>query len=187
MPEPTLVPKTKAEWRLWAQETRRQLDRAALSAQLRARLSALPELATAPTVLLYAPTEEELDCLPREPLPGQRFALPRCAPQRQLTVHALPCPLVISRFGLREPAPSEPELPPESLDLVLVPALAATPAGYRLGYGGGYYDRFLPRLRPDCTTICALPEALLTETLPHDPWDIPVKIIVTESQILRLP
>lgn len=176
---------TKPEWRTWAQARRRELDRESLATTLCQRLATLPELIAAQTVLVYAATPEELDFLPLTTLAHKRFALPRCAPQRRLTVHAYPCPLVLSPFGLREPAATEPELDPQELDLVLVPALAATTQGYRLGYGGGYYDRFLPRLRPNTPTILALPDVLLVEALPVDPWDIPVKIIVTESQILR--
>ena len=183
----TPAPMTKPEWRTWAQARRRELDRDHLSAVLRQRLVALPEFAAAQTVLVYVATPEELDFLPLTTLAPKRFALPRCAPKRRLAVHAYPCPLIVSPFGLREPAATEPELAPEELDLVLVPALAATPQGDRLGYGGGYYDRFLPRLRPNTPTLLVLPDAHLVETLPLDPWDIPVKIIVTETRILRHP
>lgn len=183
----TPAPMTKPEWRTWAQERRRALDLPTLSATLRERVAALPEFIAAQTVLVYAATPEELDVLPLTTLSNKRFALPRCAPQRRLALHALPCPLVVGRFGIREPVATQPELEPHCLDLVLIPALTSTPQGYRLGYGGGYYDRFLLRLRPDAITLCALPDALLTETLPFDPWDIPVKIIVTESKILRHP
>lgn len=175
MSKPTPSPASpKTEWRTWALEARRSLDRASLSAQLHTLL--LPTLADARQVLLYASTEEEIDVLSLvATLPEIQFYLPRCAPQRRLAVHAYPCPLVTSRFGIREPATSEPEVEPSVLDLVLVPALVLDTRGYRLGYGGGYYDRFLPRLRPDCRTLGIAP--FTVPELPIDPWDIPVGLL----------
>lgn len=172
MIKPTPSPASpKSEWRAWALEARRTLDLASLSAPLHAAL--LPAVAGARHVLLYAATEWELDVLPlASELPEVQFYLPRCAPQRRLAIHAYPCPLVTSRYGIREPATSEPEVDPAVLDLVLVPALVLDARGYRLGYGGGYYDRFLPRLRLDCRTLGIAP--LTVAMLPIDLWDIPV-------------
>ena len=184
---PTPVPMTKPECRAWAQATRATLDLPALSAALRERLTALPAFQAAQHVLLYAATAVELDLVPLTDLPGKRFYLPRCAPKRRLALHAYPCPLVLSPFGIREPAANEPEAALERLDLVLVPALALTPTGERLGYGGGYYDRFLPRLSPKTTTIGVVPEALLCPTLPTEPWDQRVKFVLTEAKFLQAP
>ncbi|MBB6051897.1 5-formyltetrahydrofolate cyclo-ligase [Armatimonas rosea] len=175
MSKPTPSPASpKTEWRTWALEARRSLDRASLSAQLHRAL--LPALVDAQHVLLYAATAEEIDLLSLvAALPETQFYLPRCAPQRRLAVHAYPCPLVTSRFGIREPAADQPEADPFTLDLVLVPALVLDQRGYRLGYGGGYYDRFLPRLRPDCRTLGIAP--FIVAELPTDPWDVPVGLL----------
>jgi 5-formyltetrahydrofolate cyclo-ligase len=172
MSKPTPSPASpKSEWRAWALEARRSLDLAALSAQLHTAL--LPALVDAQHVLLYAATMQEIDVLSLVPeLPTTQFYLPRCAPKRRLAIHAYPCPLATSPFGISEPVASEPEIDPTTLDLVLVPALVLDQRGYRLGYGGGYYDRFLPRLRPDCRTLGIAP--LLVAELPTDPWDVPV-------------
>ena len=172
MTRPTPSPRSpKAEWRAWALEARRTLNVIVLSETLREKLA--PELAAATHILLYAATEEELDVL--EIAKGSaeaQFHLPRCAPKRRLAIHAYPCPLTVSAFGIREPEASLPEVSPEILDLVIVPALVLDRRGYRLGYGGGYYDRFLPRLREGCRTIGVAP--FLVDELPTDPWDVPV-------------
>lgn len=176
---------SKVALRHWAKATRAALDLPTLSAQLCERFGALPLFQAAQHILLYAGTEEEINLLPLTQAPHKHFYLPRCAPQRRLAIHAYPCPLVISAFGIAEPAASEPEVPPTHLDLVIVPALALTPTGQRLGYGGGYYDRFLPRLAPTCQTIGVIPNALLCENLPGEPWDFPVNFVFTESKFLR--
>ena len=172
----------KSEWRVWALAARRSLDLPALSEQLCATLE--PALAGARHILLYAASPKELDVLSlavsplREAAPkgypgqGGGFYLPRCAPERRLAVHAYPCPLVLGSFGIREPRESVPEVSPDILDLVLVPALVIDESGFRLGYGAGYYDRFLPKLPKTCRTIGIAP--FLVPKLPTDDWDIPV-------------
>ena len=61
---------------------------------------------------------------------------------------------------------------PRALDVVVVPGLAFTPDGRRLGQGGGHYDRFLPRLRPDCVTIGACFAEQVVADLPTEPHDV---------------
>jgi len=176
---------TKPECRAWALATRATLNLPALSARLCERIAALPAFQAAQHVLLYAATTAELDLMPLTDLPGKQFYLPRCAPKRRLAVHAYPCPLVLSPFGIHEPAATEPECDLARLEHVLVPALALTLTGERLGYGGGYYDRFLPRLSPETPTVGVVPEALLCPTLPTEPWDQRVKFVLTEAKFLQ--
>jgi len=119
----------------------------------------------------------------------KQWYVPRCAPDRRLAVHPYvpgETPLRRGPFGIREPDPEQtPEADPTVLDLVIVPALLYAPDGSRLGYGGGYYDRFLLRLRPDCVCVGLLPDEQIVPALPLDPWDKPVDIIVTPTQVIR--
>ena len=66
-----------------------------------------------------------------------------------------------------DPAPD-----PATIDVVIVPGTAFTPDGHRLGQGGGWYDRFLPRLRPDCLTVGVGFAPQLVEQLPVEPHDV---------------
>ncbi len=170
----------KAALRRWARQVRRALDLETLAAAIRPRLK--KALAGRGHVLLYAPLPHELDLLPlaRE-LSGVRFYLPRVRGQ-ELSVHPFGL-LEKGAFGVMEP--TTPEVPIERLDAVVVPALAFDLAGHRLGHGAGYYDRFLARLAPEVLTIGAVPEALLFSALPADPWDVPVKVLVTEARTLE--
>ncbi|MBN1778388.1 MAG: 5-formyltetrahydrofolate cyclo-ligase [Clostridiales bacterium] len=84
------------------------------------------------------------------------------------------------RFDIPEPDETTPVLPPDDIDLVIVPCIAADKQGYRLGHGGGYYDRYLAQVH--CTTVCLCRERLLKTALPRDAFDIPVDIIVTERE-----
>ena len=86
-----------------------------------------------------------------------------------------------SIIGIPSPSDTAPCIPPEDLDLIIVPALAFDQNGFRLGLGGGYYDRFLYGLH--AYTIGLARECLLQDTLPTEPHDVRVNCIVTEKSI----
>jgi 5-formyltetrahydrofolate cyclo-ligase len=88
-------------------------------------------------------------------------------------------PMKIGHHRIPEPVPHEPVVP----DLLFVPCLGFDAEGYRLGYGGGYYDRTLATW-PGATkpvTVGVAYEACRIDSLPHEPHDIPLDLIVTEA------
>ncbi len=93
--------------------------------------------------------------------------------------------LEAATFGTRAPLPFQPELTPRVL---IVPLLAFDRAGYRLGYGGGYYDRTLARLR-ESGPVLAVGVAYAAQevaAVPRDGGDQPVDWIVTEAESIRV-
>ena len=68
---------------------------------------------------------------------------------------------------------------PTSIDVVIVPGVAFTAAGDRLGQGGGWYDRFLMRLRPEAVTIGVAFTPQIVHSLPVEPHDIQVDKVIT--------
>ena len=72
------------------------------------------------------------------------------------------------------------DVDPVTLDVVVVPGLAFTAAGRRLGQGGGHFDRFLPRLRADCLTVGVCFREQLVAELPTGPHDVAVHLVVTD-------
>ncbi len=74
---------------------------------------------------------------------------------------------------------------PEQLDFVLIPAVAVDKNGYRLGMGGGYYDRYIARTH-EAKLIAAVYDCQLAECVPTDEHDIRVDAIITEKQIIKL-
>ncbi|MDX1918607.1 MAG: 5-formyltetrahydrofolate cyclo-ligase [Candidatus Caenarcaniphilales bacterium] len=74
-------------------------------------------------------------------------------------------------------------------DLVVIPGLCFDRKGYRLGRGGGYYDRVLGKFRKDCLTVGVIPQIMLKDSLEGllEPWDLPVKYLLTESGLNICP
>lgn len=92
--------------------------------------------------------------------------------------------LVQNDYGIYEPHPQVCKpFPIGQIELVLVPGLAFDRKGYRVGYGGGYYDRFLKK----CTQAVWLGlayENQLVDYIPHEKWDVPVNMIATEKRMI---
>lgn len=90
------------------------------------------------------------------------------------------------RFGMPEPFPGSVPMPPEAFDLVVVPGLAFSKDGKRIGYGGGYYDRYLPRLSAEAATVGLAYGFQVVPAIPGEPHDIPLRAIVTPEGVLRV-
>ena len=85
--------------------------------------------------------------------------------------------------GFYEPPPGA-AVSPDEVDLFVVPGLAFDAARFRLGRGGGYYDRLLARARPDAARIGVVLERWLADALPREPHDVPMTALATEARWL---
>lgn len=93
--------------------------------------------------------------------------------------------LISSKYGMLQPDPQRCQLfPPEDIDLITVPGTAFDKKGYRIGYGGGYYDRFLKKCPQALWIGLAFEAQLIPDALPAE-WDLPVHRIVTEKRIIN--
>ncbi|WP_158545176.1 5-formyltetrahydrofolate cyclo-ligase [Bremerella cremea] len=115
--------------------------------------------------------------------------VPYCLPDYQLGLFPLKqiSELKKGAYGILEPDPelrAERYVDPQSLDLAVVPGVGFDPLGNRLGYGKGYFDRLLGRLRPECLRVALAFECQLVPTIQPQPHDIPMHYIVTEQQTL---
>ncbi len=165
----------KSELRNRAKEIRKELDIAKISALLCGKIRENEVYKSSKDVMLFYPKVEEFDfrALMSD---GKNFYLPRVSgDELEVCPYKLGEGLEKSVFGVLEPRSDK--IAPKGLDLVIVPALMADKNGYRLGYGGGYYDRFLGVV--NVKTICALPKELIVEELPHEDYDIKIDYIIT--------
>jgi 5-formyltetrahydrofolate cyclo-ligase len=155
----------------------------AASAALCEQLGGWSVLQGARTVLTYIAFRNEIDLAPLlELLPGIEWIAPRVVGPR-LVLHPYdPDRLVPHRFGMLEPPADSPVVDPATLDMVLVPGVAYDRRGGRIGFGGGFYDGFLPTtpaLRVGITY-----DACLVDELPCDEHDQRIDWIATPTQLL---
>ena len=151
-------------------------------------LLAVPEASAARRVFTFLSFGSELSTAPaiaafRER--GVRVAVPVLDEDRMEAVDLPPgAALVPTPYGAMEPA-ERVGVPAEEIDLVVAPGLAFDRAGRRLGYGGGYFDAFLPRLRRGCAVVGICFSEQLVDEVPAGPDDRGVGLVVTDRGVVR--
>lgn len=117
---------------------------------------------------------------------GKTVGLPRMLPDHRMEVRRYDPdrPLVTVSFGISEPGEDCPLIAREAINLVLVPAVCYDRRGYRLGFGGGYYDRWLAGFSGVTVGLCR--EAVLQEAVPTEAHDARVDLLLTEGECLSL-
>ena len=119
---------------------------------------------------------------------GKRVAVPVVTPGTRTLAHALIDSLdqlVVGPWGLAQPDPAEAVwLPSEArIDLVVVPGLAFDRRGHRIGWGGGYYDRFLAQVQTIKIGLCY--DELVLDRIPGEPHDVPMDMVVAATAIYQ--
>ena len=146
-------------------------------------IEAWPVFQRSSVILAYMPITGEADLTPllaRQP--QKRWVLPRILPEEdhRMVFHPYdPGRLVRHPFGMAEPAADLPVIPSGEVQLALVPGLAFDRMGRRLGYGGGYFDRFLGDFSGASLGVTF--QALLLDQVPCGEHDVPVGWMVTEA------
>ena len=166
------------------------LERQGNSHQAAQLLQQLEHFRMARTMLVYLPFRQELDTVSIIKTAWQLqkiVAVPVCKPSRQLLLSRLNSMSEVEEgtFGIPEPlAQYIRPVPAEEVDLAVLPGVAFDLAGNRLGFGAGYFDRFLPLLRPDCPRLALAYEFQIVDGVPAAPHDIKMDLIVTEKRII---
>lgn len=179
----------KAELRRSLLHTRQSLSAAVWrqnSDRLCAHLQNASVFAQSRTILAYLSIRQEPD-LSVLFTSSHQWGLPRCV-GKTLTWHRWSptdaLPLQCGKFGILEPHPNAPILDANEIDLILVPAVACDRQGYRLGYGGGFYDRLLSTpVWAQKPTIGIVFDFAYVPKLPIDAWDRPLTGVCTESGV----
>ena len=190
---PSAVSAAKASLRREVLHRRDALDaaaRSAATAQITEKIRVLDCFQRARCVLAYAAMGSEFDTgvVLAQVMAEKKLVLPRMdKATRTLQLYVVKNPgtdLQPGVWGIREPRPDRcAPAQPEDIDLVLVPGVAFTSRGERLGYGGGYYDQLLARFSVRPTVIAAAFDIQLVAELPLAATDLPVDVVVTESAI----
>lgn len=166
---------SKQGLRLWAKKEREKLDIESLSRILAKKLKDSDEYQQAKNIMIFYPLKNEINLLELLKDKSKNFYLPKvqektliCCPFNENTE------LCVSYFGTKEP--NTEAIENNLIDLIIVPALAADKNNFRLGYGGGFYDRFLAET--NSKKIVCIPKALLVDSINPESFDIPVDRII---------
>lgn len=190
MNKATLRRQLKAARHAFTPTTRRIAARASLRLALRHGL-----LLRAQRIGFYLPHGGEFDAhaLLNQALWMRRACYLPMLPRRGRVMHfgrvARHTRMTTNRYGIAEPLDAHP-LRARQLDLLFLPLVGFDNQGYRLGMGGGYYDATLSFMRhrrswrkPRLVGLAY--ECQRVDTLPHDPWDMPLDAVLTERQLYR--
>ena len=167
--------------------------RAAHSAAITARLLQLPEYRQASVVLGYMSFGAEFDSsawVEQVLADDKRLVLPKVNQQaRQLELYRvddLASQLAAGLWGIPEPIIERCERFDElnKVEFVLLPGVAFTRSGARLGYGGGFYDKLLGKIEHRPTLVAAAFELQLVDAIPQEATDMKVEWIVTEQEVI---
>ena len=168
--------KSKQQLRKWAKEERKKIDINDLSRVFVQKIRALDEYKNSENIMIFYPLKNEVNLLALLEDSTKRFYLPKIDGDNLLC-----CPyesgmeLCESCFKTKEPL-TEP-VQKDLIDLIIAPALAVDKNNYRLGYGGGFYDRFL--IKTTAIKMVCVSEKLLIETVYPENHDIKVDKVIT--------
>lgn len=170
-------------------------QRASASKEIQKRLISLPAFEKAQVIMGYMDFKSEVICtdILRFALnQGKRVVIPISLPKTRTLLLSeitdLDRDFEKDYYGISVPKKEFfREISPEKPDFVIVPGVAFSKERFRMGYGAGYYDNFLERLRPDTPFAALAFEIQIFDTIPTEPHDKQMTFVVTEKRILGSP
>lgn len=190
MNKPAANPITKKSSRAHFRQIRKEISiesKCLLDSALFSNIASHPEFLNAKTVLCYYPVKSEPNILPlirHALLKGKKVAFPISHPESStLTFHVVDSlsDLSVGTYDIPEPPTDAQQVCDFRNSICIVPALAYDGKGNRLGYGRGYYDRFLKDF--DGVSVLPIYSLLFSDLLPTDENDQKVDIIITEEGV----
>lgn len=147
------------------------------------KVISMPEYEKAEVIFCYVGTKREINTYPilNSILEsGKRLGVPKCLSYGVMEVYEIENfrQLVSGAYGIMEPAKECKRIEPEEIELAIVPCLTCSPDGKRLGYGGGFYDRYLPKLHCPKMVLCR--KQLMTEDIPMDEFDVVLDGVISD-------
>lgn len=166
-----------------------EIERKNKSGIIQHKIENLPEFFKAQVVMLFLNFRDEVEttALAKKTLElKKRLILPRCAPKGillPLEVRDLSEDIEPGAWGIREPKLDKGEIDPSEIDLIIVPGAGFDLRGDRLGYGGGYYDRFFRHLNSLTPRIALSFECQVIAKVPVDEHDVKITMLITEENV----
>ncbi len=168
-------------------------DRLAYEAALQNRLVNLPAFKHAKCIAVYNPFGSEAHFIPSMDMlfdlaQAPIIAFPIVQSKTSMSFFSFTRDddrsVLVKPTKLIEGMSSTRYVEPGAIDLMLVPGIAFDQHGHRLGQGGGYYDRYLPYIREDCTTVGIAFDEQIVDAIPCEPTDRGVSYILTPTRLI---
>ncbi len=188
--EKAVVNNLKDKMRQIMLEKRNSLSPAAIdtkSAEIQRKFTHSDEFNHANVLACYYPIGSEVrtqEIISTALKSNRLVALPRTEGEHIKFYQILNTDLVAGRFGIKEPSVSSNSFVPDNIDLLLVPGILFDNSGYRIGYGYGYYDRFIARIKNSTISVGLAYEFQMCEKVPRTYADQKINILVTEKRML---
>lgn len=184
---------TKKELRRTAKEKRDALSPeqvSRFSADILQKLLAHPWYNQSHTIFTYVSMGNEVQThklIMKALDDGKRVCVPKVTPGEFMTairINSMTAELERGFFEVLEPINGLTAVSEREIDLVIVPGLLFDRKGYRIGYGGGYYDKYLNKITADCKTIGLTFSSQIVHSLPHEEHDMRVMLVLTEKEMI---
>jgi 5-formyltetrahydrofolate cyclo-ligase len=164
------------------------------SKKIKSKFLDLPQLKNSKKIMAYASMRKEIETFELlEELLDQGYLLYLPYTRQDIVdlgtaqINDLDKDLKDGVFGVQEPATKlRGEVVPTDLDIIIVPGACFTAEGYRIGYGGGYYDSFLSKHANEALKIGFCYDCFILDSIPVEAHDVPVDLIITEKRIINI-
>ncbi len=165
----------------------------AKSQKIAKKLEELPEFGKAGLIMFYLDFRNEVqttELLKRALAEGKRVVIPITVRETSTLIPSeiinFPDDLTSGTWGILEPKKEcVRPIDPSEIDMVIVPGVSFDPKGNRMGYGGGFYDRFLLRTKPGATFVALAFELQIRENVHPEEHDHPVHYVITEERAIK--
>lgn len=149
----------------------------------------MDEYKNASTIFLFVGTHNEINTsviIERALNDGKVVGVPKCVKLGLMNVHQVRSleELTEGKYGIKEPKSTAKIINPEEIDLAFIPCLSCNEKGHRLGYGGGFYDKYLKNTNFTKAVLCR--KELMYEDIPTGIYDVSMDIVINEHKIIRL-
>jgi len=152
-------------------------------------ITAMPEFISAETIFVFVSVDGEVDTrrlISHAIKNGKRVVVPKCLKFGIMETREIKGEedLVPGKYDIPEPRPECRNVPKNEIDFAVVPCLACDMSGMRIGYGGGFYDRFLGDRDMICAAVCK--SRYIIENIPSEDHDEPVDFIISEKGVYKV-
>ncbi len=173
-------------------KTTPRTDRDEKSKEICIKLRKLHDFIISSTIFVYLSMPEEVstDMIIKQALDSKKVVTCPVVCKKQGVMKAAQLygldHVVPGAYGIREPEGKSLIIQETKIDLAIVPGVVFDKKGARIGYGGGYYDKFLPKLKKNTAIIALAFDLQIVNNITQDEYDVPVDIIITEQRIIYI-